>query len=359
MAEEKRNIRIVDIARLAGVSSGTVDRVLHNRGKVSADKKERIDKVLKEINYKPNIIARSLAMKKHYTIAVLIPLCEKGSYWDGLSKGIEKASSELQSFNIDIEYIYFDQYNIESFKKNVDKLLEHNYSAVLIAPLFKVPSIDLSLKLEELEIPYAYIDSNILEQNNLAYFGADSFNSGILAAKLLLYEMDLDSDIILAKIASRNDDDSTQTNAREKGFLKYLDSVNYQGRIHRVRMRLDSCNDDSLKDISDIVKTNNIRGGIMFNSRIYELAELLFHNLKVNKDMVKLIGYDLIEKNVEALKNNEVSFLLSQRSDMQGYNGVKALSNFLLFQEKTNQVNYMPIDILVKENIDYYKNVNL
>ena len=48
-------IRIKDIARLANVSTGTVDRVLHNRGEVSAKSREKVEKVLKEINYQPNI----------------------------------------------------------------------------------------------------------------------------------------------------------------------------------------------------------------------------------------------------------------------------------------------------------------
>mgnify|MGYP000166716285 CR=1 FL=1 len=43
------NIRIIDIARMAGVSTGTVDRVLHNRGRVSEEKRAKVEKVLKEI----------------------------------------------------------------------------------------------------------------------------------------------------------------------------------------------------------------------------------------------------------------------------------------------------------------------
>ena len=56
-------IRIKDIARLANVSTGTVDRVLHNRGEVSAKSREKVEKVLKEINYQPNIYASALASR--------------------------------------------------------------------------------------------------------------------------------------------------------------------------------------------------------------------------------------------------------------------------------------------------------
>lgn len=352
MTENKKNIRIVDIARLAGVSAGTVDRVLHNRGKVSAAKKEKVDKVLKEIDYKPNIIARSLAMKKHYTIGVFIPEFERGSYWDILNEGIVKASHELSNFNIDVKYIFFDQYNGDSFQKKMSVLINETFDGVLIAPLYKKWAVKLSEQLDKLEIPYVYIDTNIEGQNNLAYFGANSYDSGILAAKLLLYEVEKDADILVAKILSRNNEESTQTSSREKGFMEYLSHIGFNGRIHRFELGKPSA------ELNKILETKNIRGGVMFNSRIYELTDLL-KELNASNYPVKFIGYDLIEKNISALKNGEISFLLSQRSDMQGYNGIKSLSNYLLFQKTANKVNYMPIDILVKENIAYYNNNNL
>ncbi|WP_414654827.1 LacI family DNA-binding transcriptional regulator, partial [Flavobacterium sp. UBA4854] len=48
---------IKDIAQMAGVSKGTVDRVLHNRGKVSPAALEKINEVLNVIDYEPNLIA--------------------------------------------------------------------------------------------------------------------------------------------------------------------------------------------------------------------------------------------------------------------------------------------------------------
>ena len=66
MAENNQKLRIKDIAVLAGVSEGTVDRVLHNRGDVSAKSREAVTKVLDEMNYSPNLLARSLASKKQY-----------------------------------------------------------------------------------------------------------------------------------------------------------------------------------------------------------------------------------------------------------------------------------------------------
>ena len=57
---ENKIYTIKDIARMAGVSAGTVDRVLHNRGDVSLASMEKVQKVLDEIDYQPNVFAIGL-----------------------------------------------------------------------------------------------------------------------------------------------------------------------------------------------------------------------------------------------------------------------------------------------------------
>ena len=94
MKTENTKVRIKDIAVLAGVSEGTVDRVLHNRGEVSKKSKEAVEKVLKEINYSPNLLARSLASKKHYRFACFIPAYQPGEYWESIETGFDRAKIE-------------------------------------------------------------------------------------------------------------------------------------------------------------------------------------------------------------------------------------------------------------------------
>ena len=61
MDKEFSNIRIVDIAKMAGVSVGTVDRVIHNRGRVSEENRKKVQTILEMVHYQPNLMARSLA----------------------------------------------------------------------------------------------------------------------------------------------------------------------------------------------------------------------------------------------------------------------------------------------------------
>ncbi|MDK8210488.1 LacI family DNA-binding transcriptional regulator, partial [Bacillus subtilis] len=65
--------KISDVAKIAGVSPTTVSRVLNNRGYISKETRENVYKAMKEINYFPNDIARSLFNKRTNLIGMIVP----------------------------------------------------------------------------------------------------------------------------------------------------------------------------------------------------------------------------------------------------------------------------------------------
>ena len=200
MTDKTKNVRISDIARMAGVSVGTVDRILHNRGKVSKTAQEKVNRVLQEVEYRPNLMARSLALKKQFNIAALIPAFRPGEYWEKAAEGIDKAAGELNDYNIVVQKIFFDQYDQTSFEHVCETVLSDEFNGVLIGTLFSDSVTELSARLDEKQIPYVYIDSNIPENNQLAYFGTNSYDGGYIAAKLLTGKIAQGSDILIGKI---------------------------------------------------------------------------------------------------------------------------------------------------------------
>ncbi len=66
------NATIYDVAGAAGVSLATVSRVLNNPEKVKEETRQRVLKVIKELGYRPNVIARGLASRKTTTVGVVI-----------------------------------------------------------------------------------------------------------------------------------------------------------------------------------------------------------------------------------------------------------------------------------------------
>jgi LacI family transcriptional regulator len=74
---------------------------------------------------------------------------------------------------------------------------------------------------------------------------------------------------------------------------------------------------------------------------------------------VILIGYDLLKENIKFLENDTIQFLICQKPEEQGYKSVLSLFNYLLLNMPIEKFNYSPIDIIMKENIEYYKNFKI
>ena len=82
---------VKEIARRANVSIATVDRVIHNRKGVSESTKKKINDIIAEMGFQPNILASRLASKKTNRFAVLIPNANETDYWEAPRRGVDRA----------------------------------------------------------------------------------------------------------------------------------------------------------------------------------------------------------------------------------------------------------------------------
>ncbi|HWO97081.1 MAG TPA: LacI family DNA-binding transcriptional regulator [Bacillus sp. (in: firmicutes)] len=83
-----------DVARQAGVSTATVSKVINNKGKISDKTKKKVNQVVKNLSYQPNLVASALKGKGTFTIALLIPHMDNPIYAQYL-KHIEERGQEL------------------------------------------------------------------------------------------------------------------------------------------------------------------------------------------------------------------------------------------------------------------------
>lgn len=355
MTNRNPRIRIKDIARLAGVSEGTVDRVLHDRGEVSARSREAVEKVLNEINYTPNFLARSLAIKKQHRIVCLIPAYQKGEYWERVVAGFNQAGKDYLQYNIVVDIHFFDQFDINSFIIEIRNILADTPDGVIFSPVFREESHRFTRKLLELNIPFSFIDSMIEDSEFLTYYGQNSVQSGYVAARLLLDTVPSDSKVLVVLTRSVGEF-SNQTLSRLNGYNQYIQKHQLSG-IKTTYLEL--CCDDSDADLQNLKKIleeeNPFAAAITFNSRVYQLASYLE---ALNIRNIKIAGYDLLENNVRYLKNNTISFLIAQRPGKQAYLSVSAMCTSLIFKQSVKKINYVPIDILIRENIDSYIDFN-
>jgi len=347
-----KKARIKDIARLAGVSIGTVDRVIHDRGEVAEKTRIKVQRILKETNYSPNVMAQVLKSKKHVHLVSLLPEPnEDNSFWKKHPIGMLKAIEELDPFPVTLSQVTFDIQSEEDFQKKTNIVLNLKPDGVLLAPIFKSESIGFCSRLLKEKIPFVFIDGFIENTNFLAYIGEDIFQSGRVAGQLIDMVTPEKSDILVVTIA-RNIQNVHHLTNRTQGFLSYFEkSGKNNGKkitinipdpsIHAVKYAIDKAFDDH----------PGIGSIFIAGSRSYLIA--LYLESKGLKS-IYLIGYDLLDSNVDFLKSGTTRFLIGQRPEEQTYKGIKKLFEYLSLHKIPDKIEYLPVDIVTSENVKFF-----
>ena len=353
MEDQTKLNGVKEIARLANISLATVDRVIHNRGGVSKNTKEKIELIIKDLNYQPNILARRLASPKKIKLATLIPkVSEETDFWESPNQGITMAENEIRQYGVQIEKYYFDLNDKDTFISQTELILKKQYDGILIAPLFIEESIRFIRLLHERNIPFVFVNSDIPDYKSLSYIGPDLYQSGYLVAHLVSYLIKEGSKILIVNIAKEIENNHPLLRI-EEGFRNYVSENKKVYTILHVEIK--QTNYTSVEaSISDIIKKEgNIDVIFVTSSRVFTVANFLEKNNFENDTL--LIGFDFLNENVKYLQKGTIDFLICHKPKEQAYRGINTLFQHLVSDVNIEKINLMPIDIITKENARYYK----
>ena len=300
--------------------------------------------IIKEYGYKRNIFASNLAFNKKFKFAVFLPKNKNIEYWQAPIIGITKAAEELAKFGVTIDYFFFD-YNTTSFDKTANKLLKLDYEGLLFAPIFYEESISFLIEYKKKNIPIVMIDSNLQEVEGVTYIGQDSYQSGYLGGKLISYSIKNDSNVLIL-IINQNVESTSRTNVflqRIEGFYSYFKEQTHLPKFNFTEI--------SIKYDTENQLTKEMFAGIdcvfIPNSRAYIVAKFIKENSL--KD-IRIVGYELLKQNLEYLNDDIIDFLIHQNPEEQGYMGINHLYKKSVLKEPVEDLYYMPLEIIVKEN---------
>lgn len=351
-SEKKDFNGVKEIARRGNVSIATVDRVIHNRTGVSENTRARIKKIIKDLNYQPNVLAQRLAARKTIRLVSFIPRSSsETSFWEAPLKGINEAAAEVEKFGITVEQYFYDLNSRESFLRQSKNILKSKPDGILLAPAFIEESVTFTEKCKEGGIPYVLMDADLPNTGALSYIGPDLYHTGYLNAHLINF-LTTPADKILIVNISKVIASHHYLLQKEEGFLAYFNDRKAERNI----IRLDITNTDNKSIEKELTKTmvkhKDIKLIIVMNSRVFEVAGFL----EKTKKNVLLIGYDFIPKNIEYLNKEVIHFLICQKPQEQGYKGIITLYQHLALSAKVEKAHFMPIDIITKENYIFYRN---
>jgi len=348
---DKGKARIKDIAEMAGVSQGTVDRVIHDRGEVSEATKQRIQEIIKDLNYEPDLSARRLASGKIYKLAVCIPHAQhESSFWQSPIIGIDKATSEINHLGVTNRKFLFDQFDKNSFRDNINKIIEYEPDGIILAPVFSKESERLLEYCHQNHIPYLFINSDLGGKNNICFIGQDDNQSGKVAGKLMKNCLSVKDEVLVVHMAKSVETHPHLKN-RQKGFESVFEDP---GRIGHLNIRSNKSSIITQNLNAYLKKHPNTRGIFVSNSKAFKVAQFLEEN---HRDLF-LIGYDLTEENLFYLEKETINYLISQKPFDQGYLSVRTLFNSLVLNKPVEKQYKLPIEIIIKENINHQNTSN-
>jgi LacI family transcriptional regulator len=342
MDTQKKIITITEIARLAGVSIGTVDRVIHGRAGVSAKTRETIQALIKEHGYEPNAYARNLKLNRNYNIGVLLPRFDtEFQYWEMVYQGVAQAAKELGVLSVSVVTKQFDRLIKGDMAAKAEELYEMGIDGLLLAPL---PANEAeNLLLEHQDVPYAFIDSPLPGMNPIATIAQDSHQSGYLAGRLVSALCKGEPGTVASVQLYP---DAVNGKQRAAGFKRYFDDhpdMTLQEIMLGSLQDTDAMLDELFKQHSDL------RGVFTVNNIINCFGNSLVKSGR--KRGVVTIGYDLVKENREGLLAGSIDCLLSQRPAYQGHTAIYQIYRKVVLGQEPEQSIAIPIDIYFKENL--------
>ncbi len=341
---------ISQIAARAKVSIGTVDRVVHNRGRVARETERRVRRAISELGYRPNIYASHLSRAKSYHFGIVIPRREQDStFWESVVSGVEKAISELHHFRVRVTYFFYDRHAPGRFAPTAARVLAAGLDGLLVAPVIREPVLALIEKLPA-GLPFVFINTSLDGMIPLSFIGQDSRQSGLVCGRLLSLLVPRPSTV--AAVLTVPDDHHIRE--RADGFEEAFRDV--AGVTVREYELFDLDHPDaSSRALRSVIRDNpDLAGIFVANVAVHYVAEYL-ETLPPSKKKLFLIGYDLVRRNIDLLNSGSIDFLISQKPERQSYQGVYALYRAAALREKIEKKVLMPIDIITKENVAFYE----
>ena len=342
---------VFDVARLAGVSRGTVDRVVYGRGHVSETTKAKVEAAIRELDYSANPSASSLAMKKVRKIAYLTPSYRPGEYWDLIDRGFEMGKAALDHFNIRLLPFHYDVEDPGSYVEKSAELLACAPDGVITHQAPREDFLQFADSLKSRNIPLAFIDNKYDDVDYSMYYGIDAYKSGRLGAFLLTHRREVDSIVVIRIHYSDHTQDPNAT--RRQGVMDYI-AEHYPG-IPIYTIFINGVQDDNNgRIISEFFSAHpDVRHIICPNSRLFLISDWLRDNPSGDRVVV---GYDDLDGNLKALKDGTVEFLVTRKVPEQSRLLLEDFAQCVLYGRlPAKKNNYVHMDILHQMNLDDYR----
>lgn len=336
---------IKEIAALAGVSRGTVDRVLNNRGAVHPDTEKKIREIAESLNYKPNRAGLALAaQKKHLKLGIILFSLGNPFYTDVL-QGVQEKAQELEGYNCTV-LVKQIPFGVEEQLKAIDELLSEEVNGIALTP-YNDEQIRLRIQeLYDLGIPVVTLNSDIDNSKRIAYVGSHYFRSGETAAGLMRL---MTTGQVNIGIVTGSSSLLCHTE-RIAGFMASLAPYKDTMRVVEIIENHDDDRESYAKTMKLLTRHPEINALFFAAAGVYGGCRSV-SALGLEKQL-RIITFDKVPTTKELVEQDIIAATICQQPKVQGSKPLNILFTYLTTGElPEKELNYVAVDIRIKENI--------
>lgn len=336
---------IKEIAELAGISRGTVDRVLNNRGNVNAKTAEKVLEIAKALDYKPNKAGLTLAAQKKRLKLGVIFFGNSNPFFDEVMKGVRYQEQRLAGYNCSI-LVRQIAYNAQEQLAAIDSLLEEEVHGIVLAPYNSDEIISKINNLYTMNIPVVTVNTDIEHSKRIAYVGSNYYLSGQTAGGLmgLMTHGEIHAGVILGnqQILCHTD--------RVEGFKNCI-----QKKYPHIHIKAEIQNQDD--EVESFYVTQKLLQTYPEINALYFAAAGVYGGCKAiiasnRQSSITIISHDKVDNTRNFVKDGLISATICQQPFVQGSKSLDILFNYLAAGElPEKELNYVTVDIRIAENI--------
>ena len=346
-----RKVSVHDIARLAHVSIGTVDRALHGRKEISGETRKRILHIAHELGYKPNLAARLLAVgRAPLCIGVCIPR-EIHFFYDQVRHGILEEARRFESLGVSILYRPVPRLGAGEFER-VRELLDSDVRALILAPGDPRGLAPLIEEAERRRIHVLCVSTDAVGSSRSTVICVDPELNGGCAAELMAKFVVPNSRVAIVTGMLQVEDHRRKT----KGFCEAFPRFCKGGEVIEVIENHEDEEEARQKCASLLDRFPSIDG--LYVSTVNCLPVCAALGAAGLSGKVRLITTDLFPKMVPYFKNGTISASIYQRPHMQGQAAVRLAVDHIVNGVPIPPAYYLNPQIVLQSNLSLFREIS-
>lgn len=340
-------VTMKQIAEIAGVHRSTVDKVIHGRPGVSDDVRKKVQKIIDELEYKPNMVGMALkSQSKVFRLAAILLDVDAMPY---LREGIARGVEEYRDFNIELQYEICKFSEPQEQARLIREAVQKGCDGIILSPINAGVVRDAVNRAADKGVPTITVNSDLTDSRRLCTVDQDNDREGRIAGRLMGSFLRGQGRIAVVTAASAEENNNYGVKNRETHFVSLISEQFPEIKIVR---RIESMEDPVItfaQTMRLLEEEPELDGIFVTCGGVKEIGRAIKINGVQGLTVVCYSDYPEIQ---ELMREDIVTCTISSDLPEQGKLPVQLMMNYLLLHQRPKQEQYLVKSaIMVKESL--------